>query len=100
MTQTDLPTLDQVNRAVDQMNPEQQTKVIANMINNMGFKGPKVAKELSYQHRTLQQNMMRFCGEYIRIMAVTDYDLRNQATVQFAKATLEQNEDKMYFPVI
>jgi len=56
---------------------------------NCGPLGNEVIDELAHEHRTIQQNMMRFCVKYIkRIAQETYYDDRNAASVELAKALL------------
>lgn len=80
---------------------KEDANAISKVINNMSFDYKSVAQELSHDHRTLQQNMMRLCAHYIVAMSTNSYDDRNEASVKFAKEILEKVDAKfMYFPHI
>ena len=80
------------------MSEEQTTKdyrTISSMINNMGFNAREVAKKLSNDHPTLQQNFMRLVSEFIRAEAQKEHsDARNEATVEICKKLLKLMEDE------
>lgn len=87
------------------MSEDQNTKdyrTISSMINNMGFNAREVAKKLSNDHPTLQQNFMRFVSEFIRAESQKEYsDARNEATVNICKKLLKLMEDEnMHLPRI
>jgi hypothetical protein len=67
---------------------------LTNLVNNMSFDYKGVAKELSNQHRTLQQNFTRFCSIWLEQCAeqkkLGRFDLRNQDSVDLGEAFMEQ----------
>lgn len=69
---------------------EEFAKVFSEFSNNMNDSAKKEAIEkMMRDHRTLQQNMMRFCMEFIEAMSNQQYDLRNEASVKLAKEIME-----------
>ena len=78
--------------------------LLAGTANIMGFKHDAFSAELCREHRTIQQSVMRVMVEHIRRVAnQEEYDLRNQASVTFAKALIQAERDgviKMSFPTI
>lgn len=58
-----------------------------------------IAKMLR-EHRTIQQNMMRFCMQFIEGMANNGHDGRNEASVELAKAIMELDSRKRALPYI
>ncbi len=45
--------------------------------------------KLLRDHRSIQQNVMRFCVQFIEGMAINGYDLRNEASVTLAKEIMK-----------
>ncbi len=61
-----------------------------NVMNN----GPKTVAidKMIRDHRTIQQNMMRFCLAFIARMAEQRSDLRNEASVELAKQIMDRTD--------
>ena len=60
--------------------------VLSDFVNNMNTEPVEnCAAQLAREHRTLQQNAMRFCLFFIQAMAKNDTDLRNEDSVALAK---------------
>lgn len=51
-------------------------------------------------HRTIQQNMMRFFMQFVEGMANNSHDGRNEASVELAKAIMEIDPRKRALPYI
>jgi hypothetical protein len=58
-----------------------------------------VAKMLK-DHRTCQQSMMRFFMQFVEKLAESGSDLRNEASVELAKAIMEIDSKKRILPYI
>lgn len=57
-------------------------------------------EQMSRSHRTLQQTYTQLCTAWLTHLSKTEhYDLRNAASVEFAKSIKEQL-DRAYFPFI
>jgi len=61
--------------------------------NSMG-NGPKTVAidKMIRDHRSIQQNMMRFCLAFIARMAEQSSDLRNEASVELAKQIMDRTD--------
>ena len=67
---------------------------ISDIINDCLLDEAYVAKRLADEHPTLQQNFMRICRNFIKMMAEkTYYDGRNEASVEMAKKIVENWEE-------
>lgn len=65
----------------------------SNFCNTMSGLPQGIALDLLMRdHRTIQQNMMRFCMAFIARMADQSYDLRNEASVELAKEIMERTD--------
>jgi hypothetical protein len=64
---------------------------ITNYINNTCVETDEFVKEMSRQHRTLQQVFTQLCLKWIETCASDDYqhDLRNQASHEISKQIIE-----------
>lgn len=73
---------------------EKDARTIAEMVNSFSFSPTKVAKALTNEHRTLQQNFTRFCIAWLEECASSDYryDARNEASHKLAKDLLDGKE--------
>ena len=65
----------------------------------------EVIKFMSWEHRTLQQQMTQVCVLWLKHLASLEehdgYDLRNEASVKLAKRLLsEVEEHDLYLPLI
>lgn len=65
----------------------------------------EVIKLMSWEHRTLQQQMTQVCVMWLKHLATLEendgYDLRNEASVKLAKRLLsEVEENDLYLPLI
>ena len=85
--------------------PEEVGEEFAELFSNFcndSRRDPKkaaIAKMLR-EHRTIQQNMMRFCMLFIEGMATNGHDGRNEASVELAKAIMEIESRKRALPYI
>ena len=62
-------------------------KFISNYVNSFNVDYEEFAKEMSYEHRTLQQNFTRLCIAWLKQLSQTEYyDLRNEGSVKFAQS--------------
>ena len=60
---------------------------ISNYVNSYSSDYKEFAKLMSYEHRTLQQNFTKLCIAWLKELSETEnYDLRNEASVEFAKS--------------
>lgn len=74
--------------------------IVDDMVNDMAFEDRKLAEKMANNHPTLQQSFMRMCVYFIKCMAEkTYYDDRNKASVEYAKAVVD-NVGESYFPFI
>jgi hypothetical protein len=76
---------DQFSRFVNNMSSEPKKAAIAKMLRD---------------HRTLQQGMMRFFMQFVEGMANNQHDLRNEASVELAKAILKIDDRTRILPRI
>lgn len=67
---------------------------VADMLNNMTFNNEDFCKEMTNQHRTLQQNFTRLCIHWLCTCASDDYryDGRNEASHNIAKALMTSQD--------
>lgn len=71
----------------------------SNFLNTMGSDRQKAAIEVMLRdHRSLQQNTMRFFMMFVEGMAKNGHDLRNEASVELAKAILSLPERTRILP--
>lgn len=70
---------------------EEKAKEIARLLNDFSFSAKGVAKELSREHRTLQQGMTRLAVAWLEVCASDNYvyDERNEASHLLAKELLD-----------
>jgi hypothetical protein len=67
----------------------------SSFVNDMGRPEKEAIELMGREHRTLQQNMTRFCVRWLEHLAKqTEYDLRNEASVQLAKKFVDEIEDR------
>ena len=73
--------------------------VIFQQLNTLGDSsmGETLADHLQSEHRTLQQSFFRELYKALEIYQDSHYDLRNEASVKFAKAVIQQDH---YFPFV
>ena len=64
------------------MDEKELAQVIENAVNNFSFNPKKVAEQVPFMHRTLQQNVYKLCKAIIEVIGAEDYatDPRNQAS--------------------
>lgn len=74
----------------EQKDGEEFARTFSNFVNDMRRGPKKVALEkMMREHRTLQQNMMRFFLMFVEMMAEQQmFDMRNEASVKLAKSIL------------
>lgn len=74
---------------------------VSQMFNCFTMDYAPMCKELMLSHRTIQQNIMRFCVEYIKAMANdnTGCDDRNAQAVKVAQMIYHDAEDAFYEPL-
>jgi len=83
------------------MTGEEFARVFSDFCNTMNREPRKEAIEILLQeHRTIQQNMMRFFMQYVEGMAKNSFDLRNEASVELAKAIMDLDARKTALPYI
>lgn len=77
----------------DKKTGEEFANAFSNFCNSMSNapKGVAIDKMLR-DHRSIQQNMMRFCLAFIARMADQSHDLRNEASVKLANEIMENTE--------
>ena len=62
-------------------------KEVINYVNNGNSSYEEFARLMSYEHRTLQQQFTKLCIAWLKELSETEnYDLRNEASVKFAKS--------------
>lgn len=62
-------------------------KEISNYVNSYSSDYKEFARLMSYEHRTLQQQFTKLCIAWLKELSETEnYDLRNEASVKFAKS--------------
>ena len=60
---------------------------MSNYLNCFGVDYKEFAKQMSCEHRTLQQNFTRLCIAWLKQLSETEYyDLRNEGSVKFAQS--------------
>ena len=73
---------------------------MSNYVNSFLCDYDKFAEEMGDIHPTLQQSFTKLCVIWLRHLATTDYyDLRNQASVDFAKS-IKKQLDRVVLPTI
>ena len=73
----------------------------SNFVNSYSRKPKEVAvSKMIRDHRTCQQGMMRFFMQFVEAMATNGHDLRNEASVELAKAIMEIDSRKRILPNI
>lgn len=77
---------------------DKDAQTVSDLVNNFNFSPVKVALRLGSEHRTLQQNIMRFCVAFIEMMASKeigrDTDARNEDSVRLAKKLLANIDER------
>ena len=82
------------------METKEVVSVMSNYVNSFNCEYKQFAETMGYEHRTLQQNFTKLCVAWLKHLAETNsYDLRNQASVEFAKSIQEQL-DTVALPLI
>ena len=83
---------------------QENVKTLERMVNSFGFRPQGVAEYFArVAHRTLQQNLTRFCIAWLRVCASEDYgyDGRNEESHKVAKQLLEGRDGlDTYLPFI
>ena len=77
------------------MNSEKKNvEVVSNMLNSFSFNPEEFCKEMTREHRTLQQSFTRLCIHWLCTCASDDYryDGRNEASHEIAKALIESQD--------
>jgi hypothetical protein len=79
-------------------------KEVFNYVNHLDYDKHFISKAVENQHRTLQQSFMGDVINFIKDYAKTEFcDLRNEASVKFAKEFvkwLEENPSIDYLPFV
>lgn len=67
---------------------------VSEMLNTFGFDNEGFCKEMTKEHRTLQQSFTRLCIHWLCTCASDDYryDGRNEASHEVAKALIESQD--------
>ena len=64
---------------------------MSNYVNSMSSDYSEFAQKMSCEHRTLQQNFTKLCIAWLKQLSEAEYyDLRNEASVKFAKRIKDQ----------
>lgn len=73
---------------------QEQVSKVTEMLNSMTFDYEGFCKEMTKEHRTLQQSFTRLCIEWLCTCASDDYkyDGRNEASHLIAKALIESQD--------
>lgn len=83
---------------------QNNVRTLENMVNSFGFKCTEMADYFArVAHRTLQQNLTRFCIAWLKVCASEDYgyDGRNEESHKIAQKLLEGVDDSdIYLPFI
>lgn len=69
-----------------------KAREIGDLFNSFGLNAEDIAGQIARtEHRTIQQNITRFCVEWLRVCASDDYgyDGRNEASHEVAKELLD-----------
>lgn len=79
-----------------------KARAIASLLNDFSFNAKEVAKEMTREHKTLQQNFTRLCVEWLKVCASDEYsfDGRNEASHEVAKVLLEGKDELPPLPFI
>lgn len=89
---------------MEQYNGKELARVVADSLNSFNFNNDEFCKQMKFEHRTIQQNFMRLVRRYIEDTASAekwDYDDRNEASVMFARAIMQNvDPDDMRLPFI
>ena len=75
-------------KVTDKLNESEAAEVMADAVNNMGFKNKLFVDRMARQHRTLQQSFTGVCLAWLYHCGGLEegwYDLRNQASVEAGK---------------
>lgn len=75
---------------------EELAEQVARFVNGYRSKGEEFCKEMTFQHRTLQQSFTRLCLQWLETCAGEDYltDGRNQPSKEIAKELIETFQEK------
>ena len=75
---------------------QEMAEQLANFVNTFGSDRTEAcARAMVHQHRTLQQSMTRLFVRFMELQAQEDdYDLRNQASIRFARKLVKLMEDE------
>lgn len=73
---------------------EENVRKVSDMLNNMSFDPEGFCKEMTKEHRTLQQSFTRLCIYWLCTCASDEYryDGRNEASHEIAKALIESQD--------
>lgn len=79
---------------MNNMNADEKMAMEIAQYVNCNHDNKKFVKAMAREHRTLQQQFTRTCVEWLLDLAEREnYDLRNEASVKFAKSIKEQLEN-------
>lgn len=85
----------------DEQKGEDFASLFGDFCNTYNRKPQKIAvAKMLKDHRTNQQNMMRFCMMFIEEMAKQDSDGRNEASVELAKEIMNLDSRKLALPYV
>lgn len=72
----------------------EQAQMVSDMLNNFSFNNEEFCKEMTKEHRTLQQSFTRLCIHWLCTCADDEYryDGRNEASHVVAKALIESQD--------
>lgn len=80
---------------MEKLTPKELADNITDFVNSYSSKGEEFCKEMTYQHRTLQQSFTRLCLQWLETCAGEDYltDLRNQDSKEVAQLVINTLEN-------
>ena len=86
---------------MNEMECQEQAKMVSDMLNDYGFSCKGFCKYMSYRHRTLQQSFTRLCVSWLQFCGSDEYhyDGRNEQSHIIGKQFNEKMED-VYLPMI
>lgn len=75
-------------------NVKDQVNKVSEMLNSFTFDYEGFCKEMTREHRTLQQSFTRLCIQWLATCASDEYryDGRNEASHEIAKALMESQD--------
>ena len=79
---------------------EEFARRFGNTVNRMGYPQEEIVAQMLREHRTIQQEFMKFFMHFVEEMSKNTSDLRNEASVALAKEIMAIDEMKRFLPHI